>query len=520
MWTGTPVSGATAVAVAGDRVTFVGDDAGARALAGPDTRVVDVRGGLVLPGLVDAHAHLSSLGESLRILSLVGTRSAREIRSRVRDAQRSHPPGDWLVGHGWDQNDWETTGFPSWRDLEGTDDNPVCLERIDGHALWLNRSALDACGIARATPDPPGGRIVRDRDGAPTGVLVDEAMRLATRRIPPPSDAERDARLRLAIAECNRLGLVGVHDAGTTAAAAASLRRLGARGELTLNVYSMADSDDPSFARACLHSGKSSEFGGRLVIRSLKLHADGALGSRGAALLAAYSDDPGNVGLLVQSSDTLLAWTREAVHAGFQVATHAIGDRANRIILDVYERVLAEAHPNDARLRVEHCQILDPADLGRFSRLGVVASMQPTHATSDMPWAEDRLGRARLIGAYAWRTLLDSGAVLAFGSDFPVESVNPLWGLFAAVTRQDHDGNPAGGWLAAQRVTLDEALRAFTWGAAYASFDETEAGTIEAGKRADLTVLDRNILNAAPRAILDARVTHTVVRGAVVYSAD
>ncbi len=519
VWTGTPAHGATAVGVSGDRIVYVGDDRGADAFRGASTRVIDLHGGLIVPGLVDAHGHLSGLGESLRTVDLVGTLSAADVRTRVRKAASTVSSGAWIVGRGWDQNDWQATAFPTWRDLIGFDANPVALERIDGHAVWVNRVALSACGIDRKTPDPPGGKIIRDADGIPTGVLIDEAMNLVYRTVPPPDDRELETRLRLAIGECNRHGLVGIHEAATSGRVVRMLRRIGAKGDLTLNIYCLLDSDDAAFARACMRAGPSSELGGRLVIRAVKLRADGALGSRGAALLAPYSDDPGNTGLLVDPPDSLLVWTREAVRAGFQVGTHAIGDRGNRIILDIYERVLRESGASDARLRVEHCQILSPDDIARFGRLGIIASMQPTHATSDMPWAETRLGADRLAGAYAWRSLLDSGAVLAFGSDFPVESEDPLWGLYSAVTRQDHDGNPPGGWRPEERLTLDEALRAFTWGAAYASFDEKDAGTIDVGKRADLSILDRNVLAAAPRALLDARVAYTVVRGAIVYAA-
>ena len=266
-----------------------------------------------------------------------------------------------------------------------------------------------------------------------------------------------------------------------------------------------------------LAKGPHEEFGGRLVIRSFKLRADGALGSRGALLLEPYKDDPGNRGLNVQTPDTLLWWTRSALSRGFQVGTHAIGDRANRMMLDIYEKALRETGKKDARLRIEHAQLVSLQDIPRFASLGVIASMQPTHATSDMPWAAKRMGEERLKGAYAWRSLLDSGAVLAFGSDFPVESVNPLLGLYAAVTRQDGEGNPPGGWMPDQKLTLVEALRAFTEGAAYAGFDETEAGRIEPGMRADLTVLDHNLIGGPPRILMDTQVKYTIVRGVVVY---
>jgi predicted amidohydrolase YtcJ len=511
---------ATSLAIVGDRIAYVGDDAGARAWRGDKTRVIDLAGKTVLPGLVDAHGHMNNLGRYLEEVQLVGTTSREEVATRVRRAQAVTREGAWIHGRGWDQNDWDNKTFPTWQDLSGTEANPVYLERVDGHAMWVNRAALIACDITRATPDPPGGRIVRDASGHPTGVLVDNAEKLVEDRVPPPSDADLDRRLTGAIQECNRLGLTGVHEAGTSAAMLASLRRLGEQGALTLNIYCLLDSDEPAFVRACFAKGRTSEFDGRLVVRAVKLRADGALGSRGAALLRPYDDDPGNTGLLVDPPDSLLAWTREALRAGFQVATHAIGDRGNRETLDAYQHALVDVPTPDARLRVEHAQIVDVTDLPRFASMKVIASMQPTHATSDMPWAERRVGKERLAGAYAWRTLLDSGAVLSFGSDFPVEAVDPLWGIYSAVTRMDHEGNPAGGWMAEQRLTAEEAVGAFTAGAAYAAFDEKDAGTIEVGKRADLTVLDRDVLSIPPPEILETRCAMTIVRGRVVFEAE
>jgi predicted amidohydrolase YtcJ len=510
---------ATAVAIVGDRIAYVGDDAGVRRWRGENTRVVDLAGKTVLPGLVDAHGHMSNLGRYLEEVQLDGTTSRAEILRRVQEVQARVDAGTWIHGRGWDQNDWDDTAFPTWRDLAGTEANPVYLERVDGHAMWLNRTALDERGITRTTPDPRGGRIVRDETGEPTGILVDEAEKLVDDHVPPPSDAQLDRRLTRAIQECNRLGLVGMHDAGTSEAVLASLRRLGERGTLTLNIYCLVDSDEPAFVRRCFAHGHTAEFEGHLVVRAVKLRADGALGSRGAALLRPYDDDPGNTGLLVDPPDSLFAWTRDALSAGFQVGTHAIGDRGNRETLDAYAHALAEVPAADARLRIEHAQVVDVTDLPRFASMNVIASMQPTHATSDMPWAARRVGKDRLVGAYAWRTLLDSGAVLAFGSDFPVEAVDPLWGIYSAVTRMDHKGNPVGGWMPEQRVTVQEAVRAFTAGAAFAAFDEKESGTIEVGKRADLTVVDRDVLSIPPPEILTTRCAMTIVHGRVVFEA-
>lgn len=510
---------ATSIAVSGERIVYVGDDTGAAKFRGPKTRTIDLAGKTVLPGLVDAHGHLANLGRSLEEVQLVGSTSRADVLQRVREAQSRIPAGEWIHGRGWDQNDWDLVAFPTWKDLAGTEANPVYLERVDGHAVWLNRAALDLCGITRATPDPRGGRIERDANGEPTGVLVDEAEKLLDGHVPVLDQTDLDRQLARAIAECNRFGLTGVHDAGTDPDVLASLRRIGERGELTMNIYCMLDSDVPAFVRAFFVTGPSTEFEGRLMVRAVKLRADGALGSRGAALLLPYNDDPHNEGLLVDPPDSLFAWTRESLRAGFQVATHAIGDRGNRETLDAYQRALTEVPSPGARLRVEHVQVVDLADLPRFASMGVIASMQPTHATSDMPWAETRVGTERLAGAYAWRTLLDSGAQLAFGSDFPVEAVDPLWGIYSAVTRADHEGNPIGGWMPEQGLTVAEAVRAFTYGAAFAAFDERDAGTIEVGKRADFSVFDNDVTTISPYDILRTRCAMTIVRGAVVYEA-
>jgi predicted amidohydrolase YtcJ len=509
----------SAIAIRADRIVYAGDERGVEAWIAASTRVIDAAGMTITPGLVDAHGHLHSLGRRLEEPDLTGTDSKDACVRRVRDYQARIPAGEWIHGRGWDQNDWANKEFPTWKDLDAFDQNPVYLERVDGHALWVNRRAMDLAGITRDTPDPPGGKIIRDKSGEPTGILVDNAEALIEDHVADPSAEMLDRRFAAAIAECNRVGLTGVHDAGTTRTMLASLRRLGARDLITLNIHCMVDSDDGGFARERLAAGPAEEFGGRIVLRSLKLRADGAMGSRGAAMLAPYDDDPHNVGLNVQTPDTILAWTRLALEHGFQACTHAIGDRGNRLVLDAYEQALRERPNANARLRIEHCQILDPADLARFAALGVIASMQPTHATSDMPWAEARVGKARLQGAYAWRQLLKSRSVLAFGSDFPVESVDPLLGLYAATTRQDEKGNPRGGWRPEEKLTLEEAVHAFTVAAAYAGFDEAEAGYIAPGMRADLTVIDRDIVDATPRELLDARAKYTVVRGRVVYEA-
>jgi predicted amidohydrolase YtcJ len=508
-----------AVAAAGGRVVYAGDRNGVDAYRGPATLVIDAAGRTVVPGLVDAHAHLSGLGTRLSVLDLVGTKTPSEIRGLVVEREKSASRGEWIQGRGWDQNDWPEREFPTWKDLEGTESHPVYLRRVDGHAAWLNRKALELCGIGAETPDPEGGRIVRDAGGNPTGVLVDNAIELVTKMIPEPSFDEKIRRMKLALAECLRFGLTGVHDAGVGEKDLAVLRELERRGELGIRVYAMLDADEPEFLRAQLERGPVVDSEHRLDVRAIKLYADGALGSRGAALLDPYSDEPSNRGLLVTSREELLDWTTAALRGGFQVCTHAIGDAGNRTALDVYEEALAKTGAKNARLRIEHAQVLAPEDIPRFASLGVIASVQPTHATSDMPWAPDRLGPRRVEGAYAWRKLIDSGCRIACGSDFPVEAVNPLLGIHAAVTRQDREGRPEGGWYPDQRMTVEEALRGFTSDAAFASFMEDSKGIIQPGMLADLTILDVDPYSAAPREILSARVTGTVVGGVVQYEA-
>jgi predicted amidohydrolase YtcJ len=510
---------AEAVAVRDGRIIFVGSRAGVKKFKASTTNVLDLTGLTVFPGLVDAHAHLIGLGRSLSELNFIGTGSVREVRDIVLAGQKSAPDNIWIKGRGWDQNDWEVKEFPHWRDLAGTEANPVYLKRVDGHAAWVNSTALVMCGITRDTPDPPGGKILRDNDGAPTGILIDDAMDLVSGTFANSTVEERLQWAEAAIEECHQYGLVGVHDAGTLARDLAVYNRLHFRGQLNFRVYGMVEGDSLEFLEERLRIGPASEAGGYVNIRSVKLYADGALGSRGAKLLAPYSDDPGNTGLFVQTPDSLYLLSRLALEAGFQVCTHAIGDAGNRVTLDAYEKALAELPTGDHRFRIEHAQIVALEDIPRFAQLQVIPSMQPTHATSDMYWAEDRVGQDRIKGAYAWRKFLDQDKRMPFGSDFPVEGVNPLWGIYAAVTRMDQKGWPAGGWHPEERCTIQEAVAGFTVQAAYASFDEDRSGSITAGKYADFTVLDRDLFKIPAEEILKTRVVHTIVGGRIVYTA-
>ncbi|MCH7549460.1 MAG: amidohydrolase [Candidatus Krumholzibacteriota bacterium] len=511
---------AQAVAMYHGRILYVGDVSGAKRLRGVSTRWIESEGAVIVPGLTDAHGHLANLGRYLANLKLVGTKSKEEVVALVKETQGGTPPGRWIRGRGWDQNDWDVEEFPTWRDLDDTDANPVYLRRIGGHAAWVNRAALVLAGITRETPDPRGGRIVRDDDGEATGILIDAATLLVSEKIPEPDDDELDAWMRSAIAHCNATGLTGVHDAGISGEHLASLERIARARGLSLRVYCMLESSFEELIDEHIARGPGVYAGGLVTTGAIKMYADGAMGSRGAALLEPYDDDPHNTGLVRTTYEDMVALSVRALRAGFQMCAHAIGDRANRMVLDAYEEALRAYPVEDHRFRIEHCQLIAPEDMERFARLGVIASMQPTHATSDMYWAEARVGAERLTGAYAWRTLLDQGARVALGSDFPVESVNPLWGMYAAVTRQDHDGWPVGGWYPVQRMTPLEALLGFTVDAAWARFAEEESGTIAVGKFADITVFDRDPLRSPPGELLDVRTLFTVVDGMVVYEGE
>ena len=509
-----------ALAVRGDKIVFAGTRDGALARKGDDTRVLDLEGGIAIPGLIDAHAHLPNLGRMLREVNLNGTTTKTEIRDLVTARMSDARPGEWIQGRGWDQNDWQVKSFPTWQDLRGAEANPVCLRRVDGHAVWINRAALDLSGVSRDTPDPDGGRIVRDEGGEPTGVLVDRAKDLVTQIIALPSTEERLRRIRLALAECRRFGLTGVHDGGTNEAYLAVYRTLLDRDELTLRVYTMLDSDSTRFVRERMAAGVWSDPRHFVNVRAIKIYTDGALGSRGAALIEPYSDEPSHSGHILNPRSDMEDWVVRALERGFQICTHAIGDGGTRLILDIYQAALGERPVHDHRFRIEHAQVVALDDIPRFAELGVIASIQPTHATSDMYWAEDRVGPERIKGAYAWRKLMDAGAVVACGSDFPVEGVNPLWGIYAAVTRQDHEGWPAGGWYPDERMTLYEAVAGFTREAPYASFEEHIKGTLEPGKLADVTVFDKDLFEIPATEILETRVSLTMVGGRVVYTSE
>jgi predicted amidohydrolase YtcJ len=502
------------LAVRGGRIVYLGPDAGADALRGPKTRVVDLGGRAVTPGLIDAHSHLLGLGEALEEVDLTGAPTYGEVISRVQAAARSLPAGAWVRGRGWDQNRWPDKQFPTQGALSAAvPDHPVFLTRIDGHAALLNAKALTLLKIDKSTADPTGGRVLRDAAGAPTGVLVDRAIDLAT--VPEPSAADLERYLRRAAEHCLAVGLTTVTDLGVGQSEYEAYARLRKAGQLPIRA-ALFVADSPKLLERWFARGPEIDPEARLTVRGVKMYADGALGSRGAALLAPYSDDPGNTGLLVSTEAHMEEVSRQALAHGFQVGIHAIGDRGGQTALNAMEKALGGPRP-DARFRLEHAQILTLPDIDRMARLGIIASMQPTHATSDMPWAGERLGTARLAGAYAWRKVLNAHGRLALGSDFPVESADPRLGLYAAVTRQDLNGQPPGGWLPGERLTRDEALAGFTRDAAWSLFLDQEVGTLAVGKRADLVVFGQDPMRVPEREIPKATVDLTVVDGKVVY---
>ena len=506
---------ATALAVKDGRIVAVGGESDVKPLVGSGTRVIDLKGRAVVPGLTDAHVHVEGLGTALERLDLVGAASLEDALARVAAAAQKAPAGEWLLGRGWDQNDWPGKQFPTAADLDRVlGDRPAYLVRVDGHAAWVSSAALRRAGVSAATADPEGGRILRDTSGAPAGVLVDNAMALVSAFIPEPPREVRKRRLAAGLRACARAGLTSVHDAGVPLSTVDLYKELLAEGALATRVYVMIRADDFLAAPASL----APEIGlgdGRLTVRAIKVVADGALGSRGALLLAPYSDEPGTRGLATIEPEKMKTVLQRALAQGFQVATHAIGDAANRMVLDAYEAAFGAGGGARHRFRIEHAQVLAPADVPRFKALGVIPSMQPTHCTSDMYWAGDRLGPERARGAYLWKTFLVQGVPVPGGSDAPVEKIDVLPGLYAAVTRQDAKGWPEGGWHPEERVTIAEALTMFAKSAAFAAFEEDDRGTIAPGKRADLTVFTRDVTAVAPAEILGTAVAMTVVGGEV-----
>lgn len=510
---------AQAMAVREGRIIFVGSEREALVLRGPQTRVVDLEGATVVPGLIDAHAHLLSLGRSLQSLDVRGTTSFEAVIERVAERVAKTPTGQWITGRGWDQNDWAETRFPHHAALSAiSTKHPVLLSRVDGHAVLVNGAALKAAGIDRDTPDPEGGRIERDEAGEPTGVLIDNAIDLVSKVIPEASREQLREAIGLGIAELQRFGLTGIHDAGVSHEVFELYAAMARDGRFGIRDYVMIAGNDADIDWALARGRQNGLHDGRLWLRSIKLSADGALGSRGAWMLEPYADAPAQSGFATLPDGRVREVATKALRAGFQVNTHAIGDRANRVVLDELAAAFASVPVVDHRFRIEHAQILHADDIVRFAALGVIPSMQGSHQTSDMYWAGARIGPTRELGAYAWRSLLDSGAIIPNGSDLPVELSNPLISFHASVSRQDANDWPPGGWHPEQRMTREEALRSMTLWPARAAFMEDEVGSLKVGKRADFVVFDQDLMRIAPELILRTRVLQTWLGGERVYS--
>ena len=527
---------AEAVVSAGGRIAFVGPLAEAQRRAPADVRRIDLRGTTMLPGFVDAHAHLAGIGFRELTFDLEGTKSLAELQQRLQQraaAQKSpsssgpglaSPAPAWIVGRGWIESQWSPPKFPTRADLDAiVADRPVVLTRADGHALVANSRALELARVGRMTPNPAGGEILRDERGEPTGMLIDRAMTLVRRLVPEPDAAETFRALEVGAEREVRLGWTQVHVAGVGLGELRALRRLASEGKAKLRLYVAVSGPGPAAEE--ILTGRSESTAG-FTARTIKLYIDGALGSRGAALLEPYADAPESRGLLVNTEAALLPILQRALRAGVQIETHAIGDRGNRVMLDLYEKAFAAVPVSERKVaaprwRIEHAQVIHRADIPRFKALGVIASMQPSHAIGDLYFAPARLGAGspRLAGAYAWRSLIDAGAMIAGGSDAPVERGEPLIEFYAAIARRSLDGFANDDWHREQRVTRAEALQMFTLWPAFASFEENERGTIAVGKAADFTVFSADLMEIPEPEILKARCVMTVIGGEVAWSA-
>jgi len=511
---------AQAIAIEGDRIVAIGDADDVLLLKDAQTQVIDLDGRTVLPGLIDAHAHLAGLGAlEVGVIDLSTTTSYEEIIEIVRARAEELPEGSWIIGRGWDQESWPSRMLPDHQTLSDiVPDHPVWLVRIDGHAGLANEAAMNKAGIDADTQSPSGGEIIRAENNRPTGVLVDNAESFVERVLPINARGSTRDQVLAGQRQSLAAGLTGIHDMRVPPAQVELYKQLDEDGLLKLRVYAALPGRDA----VRYFSENGIYISDRFTARATKLFMDGAMGSRGAWMLDAYTDRPTDddgkpyTGLTLMDPEFIDFIARNAVENGYQVCVHAIGDRGNRRVLDAFEQ--ADAH--NARFRVEHAQLLSPSDIPRFKSLGVIPSMQPTHCTSDMRWVVDRVGEERAKGAYAWRSLLDTGVTIAGGSDFPVESHNPFLGFYAAITRQNLDAEPKGGWQPDQRMTRIETLKSFTLWAAYAAFEETQKGSLEIGKLADFIVIDRDVMTCPAADIPDTRVLRTVIGGETVFEAD
>jgi predicted amidohydrolase YtcJ len=513
---------AEAVAISGDRITAVGTRTALETYRGPATQVIDLGGATLVPGLVDSHSHILELGAKLSAVDLVGVATEAEAVERVARAAASVPAGEWITGRGWDEGAWANR-YPDWRLLsEKVPDHPVLLYSLHGFAVWANRRALDAAAVTRATAAPVGGEIRKDAKGEPTGIFLNRATTLMMSAVPAPTPAQVEAQLLAGLTEMARAGYTAVHDAGVDRAMLNGYQALDAKGRLPIRVYVMLSARDPELCREWEARGPMGAPGDRLVVRAVKAYYDGALGSRGARLLDDYSDTPGHRGLSGEGYGFDQAVVAAMMRAGFQVGVHAIGDAGNRESLDFLEGVMrTNERARQGRHRIEHAQVVSPPDVSRFGALGIIASMEPPHAVEDKGWAETRVGAARIKGAYAWRTLRQASARLIFNSDLTGSDHDIFYGLHSAITRQDKDRQPSGGWYPDQRMTPEEAVRGYSTWAAYAAFAEDALGQIVAGRLADLSALSIDPLTIGasdPGALLAGRVRLTLVGGAIAFA--
>lgn len=527
---------AEAVAVKGDRVVFVGTNAAAKAYQGPNTRVVDLRGATVVPGMTDAHYHFLGVGQREMNLNLEGITTLEDFLAKVKERVDKAKPGEWITGRGWIETFWQPPVFPTRWDLDKiSPNNPVILGRSDGHGAVANSLALKAGGVTKETKDPFGGQIVRDKEtGEPTGMLLDNAQGLVRRQVPPSANGNDEQAAILADQRSIGLGWTQVQDPGGSYRDVELYKRLYGESKLKIRIYKAVYGPGPEADRLLREGPIIEAYGNRLNVRSIKVVSDGALGSRGAALLAPYSDVPEiksadgtmkpNVGFLRVKEEELLPMLKTALQKGIQVETHAIGDWANRFTLDEYEKALKAVPKSqrkiaEPRWRDEHSQIVNPADIPRFAKLGIIPSMQPSHAIGDLHFAPSRLGMDRLKGAYAWNSFINSGVVVPGGSDAPVERGEPMIEFYAAVARKDIRGFSGEGWHPEEKVTRENALKMFTIWPAYVAFEENLRGSIEVGKLADLTVLSADIMKIPEMDILKTHCVMTLIGGEIVYQA-
>src|ERR1051326_3113819 len=515
---------AQAIAVKGDRIVFVGSNEAAQMFVGANTRVVNLHGNTVLPGFTDSHQHLSGVGQREMTLNLEGTASLEDLLAKVKARVDQAKPGEWVTGRGWIETHWQPPVFPTRWDLDKVSpDNPVILGRADGHGAVANSAALKLAGVDKSTANPFGGEISKDKQsGEPNGMLLDAAQGLVRRKVPPTTLADEERAVELGVKRDLSLGWTQIQDAGGSYDEVNIFNKLYAAGTIKLRIYKAVYGPGPNATRLLNEGPTIGAFENRFTLRTIKVISDGALGSRGAALLGPYSDAPDTSGFLTVKAEELRPMLIEALRKGIQVETHAIGDRANRFILDEYERALnavpvAERKIAEPRWRVEHAQIVNPADIPRFAKLGIIPSMQPSHAIGDLFFAPSRLGMERLEGAYAWESFIKSGVVVPGGSDAPVERGEPMIEFYAAVARKDPKGFSAEGWHPEEAVTREQALKMFTIWPAYAAFEEKLRGSIEVGKLADLTILSADIMKIPEAEILQTRCVMTVINGEIVF---